>query len=192
MNRRGGPVLQAVFASVVAIVVAFGFATGAGASTYVVYIPLDSAIYQELSTLDGLGYLDTYFEEIKPISRVEAARLTIEATRNIHMTEHDDPLARHLVRALTAQLGEEIGWLRGNTENQQPTMLHPLERAEVQYLYSGGRERYWRTGPNGPINAEEGTPLLPNNDGLPTAPGSNEIGRFYGMGRTRRLSHRLL
>ena len=45
-------------------------------------IPLDSPIYLELETLDGLGYLDTYFLEIRPFSRVEAARLTLEAERN--------------------------------------------------------------------------------------------------------------
>jgi hypothetical protein len=50
-------------------------AASAFSSTYVVYIPLDNSIYTELETLDGLGYLDTYFNEVKPISRVEAARL---------------------------------------------------------------------------------------------------------------------
>jgi hypothetical protein len=38
------------------------------ASTYVVYIPLDDPIYEQLSTLNGLGFLYTYLEEIKPIS----------------------------------------------------------------------------------------------------------------------------
>jgi len=30
-------------------------------------------------TLNGLGYLDDYLDEIKPNSRIEAARLTLEA-----------------------------------------------------------------------------------------------------------------
>jgi len=151
-------------------------------STYVVYIPLDSSIYIELDTLNGLGYLDTYFAEIKPISRVEAARLTLEAEANLTHFERPDALAYTTLSALKAQLSEEIGWLESNREDSQPTTIHPLQRAETQYLYSSGSRRQWLTGSNGPINAEEGTPLLPNNDGLPTSPGSNAIIRLSGWG----------
>jgi hypothetical protein len=157
-------------------------AASACSSTYVVYIPLDSSIYSDLETLDGLGYLDTYFSEIKPISRVEAARLTLEAQANLAESERSDALAGAILTALNDQLSEEIGWLKSNREDNQPTMVHPLERAEAEYVYSSGPRRHWLTGPNGPINAEEGTPLLPNNDGLPTASGSNEIIRLSGWG----------
>jgi hypothetical protein len=157
-------------------------AASACGSTYVVYIPLDSSIYSELETLDGLGYLDTYLSEIKPISRVEAARLTLEAEANLTESEGSDALANAMLTALNDQLSEEIGWLKSNREDNQPTMVHPLEDAEIQYLYSTGPRRHWLTGPNGPINAEQGTPLLPNNDGLPTASGSNEIIRLSGWG----------
>jgi len=156
-------------------------------STYAVYIPLDSSIYQELDELNGLGYLDSYLDEIKPITRVEAARLTIEAQRNLDESGKPDPLASVLIRTLRLQLKEEIGWLENNDEDKQPSMIHPLERVEAQYIYSAGWRRYWQTGPatlepNGPIgiNAFEGTPLLPNNDGLPTGAGSNEIVRASG------------
>ena len=157
-------------------------AASACGSTYVVYIPLDSSIYSELETLDGLGYLDTYFSEIKPIGRVEAARLTLEAEANLAESERSDALAGAMLTALNDQLSEEIGWLKSNAEDNQPTMIHPLEGAGIQYLYSTGPRRHWFTGPNGPINADEGTPLLPNNDGLPTASGSNEIIRLSGWG----------
>jgi hypothetical protein len=152
----------------------------ASSSTYVVQIPLDSSIYTELDTLDGLGYLDTYFDEIRPISRVEAARLTLEAEENLAQSERSDALAGAVLTTLNSQLSEEIGWLRNNTEDNQPTTIHPLNRAEAQYIYSSGERRRWQTGPNGAINAEEGTPLLPNNDGLPTGAGSNEILRASG------------
>jgi hypothetical protein len=165
--------------------VVVAFAARAGASTYVVYMPLDSSIYNELETLNGLGYLDTYLDEIKPISRVEAARLTLEAESNLSDSERADPLARNLVDTLRAQLREEVGWLESNSEDDLPTMAHPIERLEAQYIFSRGEQRQWRTsrvgvpGDNG-INAEEATPLLPNNDGLPTAAGSNEIARWSG------------
>ncbi len=51
-----------------AIAVLLSIASLAGASTYVVFLPLDSPIYDELDTLNSLGYLEDYLDEIKPIS----------------------------------------------------------------------------------------------------------------------------
>jgi Capsule assembly protein Wzi len=150
------------------------------ASTYVVYVPLDSPIYNELQTLDGLGYLDTYFDEIKPLSRVEVARLTLEADRNLNEADHKDVLADSLIHTLQEQVRDEIVWLESNSEDNLPTIVHPLDRAEAEYVYSTGSRRRWQSGPNGPINATEGTPLFPNDDGLPTGSGSNEIARLSG------------
>lgn len=163
----------------------FALVSIAGASTYAVYIPLDSSIYNELETLNGLGYLDTYLDEIKPISRIEAARLTLEAERNFGDARRADPLANSMIVTLRAQLHEEIGWLEHDAEDNLPTMVHPVERLEAQYLYSRGEQRQWRSSQTnipqeGAINATEATPLLPYNDGLPTAAGSNEITRWAG------------
>jgi hypothetical protein len=93
------------------ILLQFASAADVCGSTYVVYIPLDSSIYNELETLDGLGYLDTYFDEIKPISRVEAARLTLEAGANLAQSDRPDRLAHDILDSLRSQLQEEIGWL---------------------------------------------------------------------------------
>jgi len=150
------------------------------ASTYVVEIPLDSPIYDQLDTLDGLGYLDDYLSEVRPISRVEAARLTREAERHVHDSERKDPLAREIILSLKAQLGEEIGWLRDNREDDLPTMLQPVSRIEAQGIFSSGGSRYWNTGGTGGLHAVEDTPLLPNNDGLPTGAGTNEVVRWSG------------
>jgi hypothetical protein len=173
---------QKLFVSVALLLVA-SFALAAPgqieASTYVVYIPLDSSIYDELDELDGLGYLDSYIPEIKPISRVEAARLTLEAERNLKEAEQHESLADAMLNALREQLGEEIGWLRNNAEDLQSTMIHPIDRIEAQYIYSSGVRHYWRTN-NNSLNTAEGTPLMPNPDGLPTATGSNEVGRGSG------------
>ena len=173
--------------AVAAMLIFFGealIAPSVRASTYVVYVPLDDPMYEELDTLNGLGYLDTYVDEIKPISRVEAARLTLEAEEKLDSTP-SDPLARELVRSLRAELHEEISWLENNSEDNQPTMIHPVERLEMQYVYSSGPQRRWsngtvRTPSDVGLNAEEPTPLLPNNDALPTAAGSNEIARWSG------------
>lgn len=162
----------------------------AQASTYVVFIPLDSPIYQELDTLNGLGLLYSYVDTIKPISRVEAARLVLEAERHYEQHEQgedgleDDDLARPLLDSLRAELREEIGWLENRQENNLPNLFHPLERIELQYVYSDGqaREAHINQTDGANINFNEGTPLLPNNDGLPTAAGSNEIARASSWG----------
>jgi hypothetical protein len=186
-NKKNGflSALLLVFALILAFAVARPSA--ARASTYVVYIPMDSSIYNELEELNGLGYLDTYMDEILPIARIEAARLTLEAAHNLNESGKSDALATALINTLRLQLKEEIGWLENNAEDNQPTMIHPLERVEVQYAYSAGPRRYWETGPGallpaGPagINAKEATPLWPNNDDLPTGAGSNEIVRASG------------
>jgi hypothetical protein len=160
----------------------------AHASTYVVYIPLDSPVYEELDTLNGLGYLDTYLNEIKPISRVEAARLTLEAQRNFEESGATaDQLAHSLIHALRGELRDEIGWLENEREDNPPSMAYPIQRLEAQLVYSRGEQRMWRTSPTGTIkefglNAQEFTPLLPYNDSIPTATGSNEIMRASGWG----------
>jgi hypothetical protein len=151
----------------------------AQASTYVVYVALDSPIYQELDTLDGLGVLDTYLSEFKPISRVEAARLTLEAERNLAGSERPEPLAESLIRVLRSQLSEEVAWLENDAEDDQPTMVHPIERVELSYILSGGQRRQMNNNYS-LIQAEEATPLLPNNDDLPTSSGSNEAARWSG------------
>jgi hypothetical protein len=156
------------------------------ASTYAVYIPLDDPIYNELDTLNGLGYLDTYLSEIKPISRIEAARLTLEAQREVD--DKPNAVASSMVSALRAELSVEVGWLENHQADDLPTMVRPMQRLELQYVYSQGPRRTWQASPpNSPssstmLNAEEGTPLLPNNDGLSTSQGSNEIARWQGWG----------
>ena len=85
-------------------------------STYVVYIPLDSPIYEELETLNGLGFLDTYLDEIKPISRFEAARLALEAENNLSEAKRSERLARRFWQVWMSSYAT-IGWLESNRED---------------------------------------------------------------------------
>lgn len=152
----------------------------AGASTYVVEIPLDSPIYMELDELDALGLLETYIPEVRPISRVEAARLTLEAESMMLSAERPgDALAESILNALRLQLATEVDWLERNAEDNRPSMLVPVERAEAQYVYSRGIQRQMTNGA-AELRANEATPLLPNNDDLPTMSGSNEAVRVEG------------
>ncbi|MDO8432787.1 MAG: capsule assembly Wzi family protein [Candidatus Binatus sp.] len=166
-----------------AILILAVLATGelAHASTYVVYIPLDDPAYDEFETLTGLGVLNTYLDEIKPISRVEAARLILEAGKNSRESEQPNLLAESIISSLRHQFAEEVNWLEQNRENGRPTTIHPFTRIEIESLYSSGDRRYWQTqSPNSGLHAQEGTPLLPYNDGIPTAAGTNEVARMAG------------
>ncbi|HLI63606.1 MAG TPA: capsule assembly Wzi family protein [Terriglobales bacterium] len=167
----------AVIAAVAALLTA---CCAVRASTYVVYIALDDPAYDELDKLNGMGLLDDYLSEIRPIARVEAARLTLEAQRNLDEAEQPDALAGVLIRSLREEFHEEIQWLENDHEDNPPTMIHPLERVEAQYIYSSGTRRRFALFSSNPLEyqAQEATPLLANNDGLPTSPGSNEILRI--------------
>ena len=113
------------------------------ASTYVVYVALDDPVYQELDTLNGLGLLDDYLSEVRPIARVEAARLVLEAEHNLDDAEEPAPLARSIIKSMRAEFSEEVEWLEQNHEDNPPTMFHPLERVEAQYVYSDGTRRHF-------------------------------------------------
>lgn len=152
----------------------------AAASTYVVYIPVDDPIYDELDSLNALGALDSYLPEIRPISRVEAARLVLEAESNLARAQSTDALAREMVDTLSAQLALEIGWLEGNEEDRLPSMVRPVQRLQLNYIYSSGarREFYVQTGAF--TKVREATPLLSGNSDLPTASGNNEAAIWEG------------
>src|SRR5229473_845647 len=97
------------FAILVALLMAASV-TRAAASTYVVYVPLDAA-YEELDTLSGLGFIQTYINEIKPIARVEVARLILEAESQEQSGQASAPLAASLIRSLRLEFGEEVRWI---------------------------------------------------------------------------------
>jgi Capsule assembly protein Wzi len=159
-------------------------ADGARASTYVVYVALDDPVYQELDTLNGLGLLDDYLSEVRPIARVEAARLVLEAEENLDDAQQPNPLAQSLIKSMRAEFREEVEWLERNHEDNPPTMFHPLEKVEAQYVYSSGTRRHFPLFSGNPdeFQGQEGTPLLPNNDDLPTSVGSNEVLRISNWG----------
>jgi hypothetical protein len=172
------------FPLMLAVVAIAWIARPAFASTYAAYIPLDSSIYDELDTLNDLGLADSYLSEIQPISRVEAARITVEAESKLSEMQSQNALARSVISALRMQLPDEVQWIEQDHEDNLPTMFHPIERIEGEYVLSEGKRRALNTtGQNGAgVDFQEGTPLLPNNDNLSTDQGSNEILRWSGWG----------
>ena len=116
------------------------------ASTYAAYIPLDSSIYDELDTLNDLGLADSYISEIQPISRVEAARITVEAESKLSESQNQNALARSVINSLRLQLPDEVQWIEQDHEDNLPTMFHPIERIEGEYVLSEGTRRSLRDG----------------------------------------------
>ena len=114
------------------------------ASTYAAYIPLDSSIYDELDTLNDLGLADSYISEIQPITRVEAARITVEAESKLSEMQDQSELARSCINALRLQLPDEVQWIEQDHEDNLPTMFHPVERVEGEYVLSEGKRRIGR------------------------------------------------
>ncbi len=169
------------FALILAALAIAWLARPAFASTYAVYVPLDSSIYDELGTLNDLGLADSYISEIQPITRVEAARITVDAEARLSEMQDQNEVARSCINALRLQLPDEVQWIEQDKEDNLPTMFHPVARVEGQYVFSQGKRQSLETGKNGSgLGYQEGTPLLPNNDNLSTDQGNNEALRWSG------------
>ena len=54
-----------------------------------VNIPLDSPVYLYLEKLSGFGLITSDIKGIKPFSKAEAARLTLEAEKNLSVQKGD-------------------------------------------------------------------------------------------------------
>src|SRR5271170_3195953 len=143
-RRKNIPLMPAVFA--IAAIALMAAARPALASTYAAYIPLDSSIYNELDTLNDMGLADSYLSEIQPISRVEAARVTVEAEAKLSEMQDENPLARNIINTLRMQLPDEVQWIEQDREDNLPTMFHPVDRIEAQYVLSEGTRQQLETG----------------------------------------------
>ncbi len=74
------------------------------------YVPLDSWIYPTLDHLEALGYLRSATESVRPLTRLECARLLSEA--HIHLQD-EDAEAEALIAALDEELAYETEVIRG-------------------------------------------------------------------------------
>ena len=58
------------------------------------YVPLDSWVYPALDRLEALGYLPEYVQAIRPMARLEVARLTLQAQESVGYPEVHNESAR--------------------------------------------------------------------------------------------------
>src|SRR5258708_10560865 len=123
--KASEPVRRIKFPLMLAALALVWIARPAFASTYAAYIPLDSSIYDELDTLNDLGLADSYLEEIQPISRVEAALITVESEAQLSERQNQNALALNVISEMRMQLPDEVQ----GTENAQATIrphgVHP-------------------------------------------------------------------
>src|SRR5258708_12850701 len=87
------------------------------ASTYAAYVPLDSSIYDELATLNDLGLADSYLSEIQPISRVEAARIVVEAESKLSEMQSQNHLTRSFIAELPLHLPDKLQTIEPNHQD---------------------------------------------------------------------------
>lgn len=153
-------------------------------------IPLDSPVYSYLNKLSGFGLITSDINGIKPFSKAEAARLLLEAEKNLKAQGDSAPgLAAKLIGHIRAALPREIA-LREIPDKKPPLFdYNPVSSLRLRYIWLDGVPRNYRRdvhdpGNDGvfgigsglrPINpypspahqrGGEGTPLLENNNGV--------------------------
>lgn len=163
-------------------------------------IPLDSPIYGYLDKLAGFGLISGDIKGIKPFSKGEAARLLLEAEKNLTAGSSDQSgFSAELIGRIRALIPREVS-LRENPA-KKPLLFdcNPVSSLRLRYIWLDGAPRDYRRlvhdpGDDGvfgigsglrPKNPPttvamqrggEGTPLLENNNGV-----------IYGRGSTGEL-----
>lgn len=156
-------------------------------------IPLDSPVYLYIEKLSGFGLVTSDFRGIRPYSRSEVARLLDEVEGRLQSGSYP-PLAANIAARLRDLVPREAA-LRSEPEKAPRLDFNPMSNARLRYVYlHGGPRDYARpVGDSGgdwifPLPqtrltynpprilqqpGSEGTPLLPNNDGIVYGSGSS-------------------
>lgn len=169
-------------------------------------IPLDSPIYLYLDKLAGFGLITTDVKGIKPIAKAEAARLLLEAEKNLAAQDGTAPL---LVREMLARVRELIPRevsLREHPD-RKPRLIgyNPASSLRLRYVHLDGTPRNYERQvhdpggdgvfgigsglrPKNPFpspatqRGTEGTPLAENNNGVVYRRGNNGELRWAAEG----------
>ena len=153
-------------------------------------IPLDSPIYSYLDKLAGFGLIASDIKGIKPFSKAEAARLLLEAEKNLAAGRAvHDSLATGLVKRIRELIPREISLRQGPAKKSPFFDYNPVSSLRLRYINLDGAPRNYQRdvhdpGDDGvfgigsglrPKNSpgatvtqrgSEGTPLLENNNGV--------------------------
>ncbi len=169
-------------------------------------IPLDSPIYEYLDKLSGFGLITRDVKGIKPFSKAEAARLVLEAERNLSNKSGNVPVfAAEFVARLKELIPREVS-LRENPGARPQFIDYNLVSAlRLRYVYLDGAARSYERQvhdpgddgvfgigsglrPKNPYpsaaqqHGSEGTPLSENNNGTVYRQGHNAELRWGAEG----------
>lgn len=151
-------------------------------------IPLDSPIYLYLEKLTGLGAVTSDMKGIKPFSKAEAARLVLEAEKNLpSLGIESRDFATGLIKELRKRLSREMS-LYAEPEKAPGFDYNLIDYARLRYVYLDGAPRSYtrpvydrshqsafgfiggdlRDQPPSIVQhfGTEGTPLTENNEGV--------------------------
>jgi hypothetical protein len=168
-------------------------------------IPLDSPIYGYLDKLAGFGLISSDIKGIKPFSKAEAARLLLEAEKNLAAgSTAQAGFAEELIRRVHELIPREVS-LRENPDKKPPIIdYNPVSSLRLRYIYLDGIPRNYARPVHDPGNdgvfgigsglrpktptavstqvGTEGTPLSENNNGVVYHQGSNGEVRWAAEG----------
>ncbi len=82
------------------------------------YVPLDSWIYPQMDRLIALGYIESAFQDVRPMTRMECAMLVQEAGENIAAAEPVRGEADQIYAALEKEFQKENAVLDGKGKEQ--------------------------------------------------------------------------
>lgn len=165
-------------------------------------IPLDSPIYLYLEKLTGLGIVTSDIKGIKPFSKAEAARLVLEAEKNLPALSGDShEFAAELIGQLRKRLTRELS-LYTDPKKAPWFDYNLIDYARLRYVYLDGVPRSYTRPVYDPAHQSvfgfiggdlrnqppsivhqygtESTPLQENNEGVNYRRGNNAEFR-WGM-----------
>jgi hypothetical protein len=159
-------------------------------------IPLDSRIYLYLEKLTGFGLVKNDVRSIKPFTKAEAARLVLEAEKNLPLLDGEAlAFAKEIIGRMHELIPRELSLYK--EPKKAPWFdCNPIASARLRYVYLDGvprsydRQVFVRGGQNafgfigGKLRPDsdagvaaqsgtEGTPLLENNEGVIYHRGNN-------------------
>ena len=98
------------------------------------YVPLDSWVYPVFERLIALGYLPTATVAIRPLPRMECARLILEAQGTTRESGEENPAIRLLIQSLQQEFAIELANLEG-----APNLGVELDSAYARVTAIAGR-----------------------------------------------------
>jgi hypothetical protein len=105
------------------------------------YVPLDSWVYPAIERLEAMGYVETAMLGMRPWTRLECARLVVEALGHQRSQEKDPPVANGLIASLKREFSGALNLLQVDVTGRLNWRASTGESPILRYL--SGRRTYW-------------------------------------------------